>query len=61
MTDMGSGQPRVLKFSSFRGESRQDLFHEVQDSPLNIPSIVRGKGVSFFLIPPPLGRLFSFL
>lgn len=50
MTDMGSGQPRVLKLSSFRGESRQDLFNEeVQDSPLNVPHIVQGKGVSFFL------------
>lgn len=25
MTDMDFDQPRVLKFSSFRGESRQDL------------------------------------
>lgn len=49
MTDMGSsGQPRVLKFSSFRGESRQDLFNEeVQDSPLNNPNIVREGSILF--------------
>lgn len=39
-TDKGSDQPRV-RFSSFRGESRQDLNEEIQDSPQWVSTILR--------------------
>lgn len=38
--DKGSDQPRV-RFSSFRGESRQDLNEEIQDSPQWVSTILR--------------------
>lgn len=48
---MGTDQPRV-RFSSFRGESRQDLIDEIQDSPQCVFPLFSGskgrKGSLFF-------------